>query len=561
MYDNWLFVEMRSVMLSVFSFLALSHVAQAGDWPDVSAGLPDTSVSQNDAAVIVAIEDYVHLPDIPGAVQNGQDWRRYLVSRGIALANVHLIADADASRETVLDEATWATERVGEGGTVWFIYIGHGAPAMDGTDGLLVGADAQGTARSLDARSVRRTEVLASLAFGAHHEVVAVLDACFSGRAADSTSIAPGLQPVIPLALSTTTSATVLSAGATNQFAGPLPGLGRPAFSYLALGALRGWGDENGDGDITATEVARYAEGALATLVTDRRQVPEVTGQNPDMVVGVGIERGPDLIEIADSMAHRDPVHPVVGSNSGDSSVDVSGLEARIRERECQVVADRVAVEHRDQLLRQEALRVDSELASEWAALRTLSDRCRESADEPLLVECRANLVAFSERVAALEVSAAASELAATTACGARSGVADAVTWPVAESTRDGVLAYLSSYAAQHRDPPSPVSRAMTVGEGRIDGEGSVAQGVQRVVDQNSGQFTFCYEQQLRIDPSIAGEIKVEWYVRDRRVTSANVFSDTTGSAALGECVIGKIRRWRFDGYFEGEVLFPFIFN
>jgi hypothetical protein len=46
----------------------------------------------------------------------------------------------------------------------------------------------------------------------------------------------------------------VLSAGKGDQFAGPLPGLGRPAFSWLVLGALRGWGDADRDGTVTARE-------------------------------------------------------------------------------------------------------------------------------------------------------------------------------------------------------------------------------------------------------------------------------------------------------------------
>ena len=32
---------------------------------------------------------------------------------------------------------------------LWFVFIGHGAPARDGQDGLLVGFDAQQKARSL----------------------------------------------------------------------------------------------------------------------------------------------------------------------------------------------------------------------------------------------------------------------------------------------------------------------------------------------------------------------------------------------------------------------------
>ena len=50
-----------------------------------------------------------------------------------------------------------------EGGTLWFVFIGHGAPGREGNQGVLVGADAQADVDSLYARSVLQSEVLAAL--------------------------------------------------------------------------------------------------------------------------------------------------------------------------------------------------------------------------------------------------------------------------------------------------------------------------------------------------------------------------------------------------------------
>ena len=288
-------------LLMAFAFVTS---ALAVDWPDVGAPISSSSEGENDAAVIIAVEDYFQIPDVEGAVTNANDWRRFLARRGVPLANIHLIANGSATREAILEEAEWAAQRVSPTGRVWFVFIGHGAPSSDGTDGLLVGADAQGTARSLTARSVARSEVLERLQAGPQMDTIVLLDACFSGRlsGSDGQSIAEGLQPVIPTALAATGDVTVLSAGATDQFAGPLPGLSRPAFSYLALGALRGWGDTNGDGQVSALEVSRYAEGALSVLVTDRRQVPQLDARNPDLSLGRGTESGPDLLMIAEAL-------------------------------------------------------------------------------------------------------------------------------------------------------------------------------------------------------------------------------------------------------------------
>ena len=74
--------------------------------------------------------------------------------------------------------------------------------------------------------------------------------------------MAEGLQPLIATQ-DLYRKTTILSAGEHDQFAGPLPGslpyADRPAFSYLTLGAMTGWGDENKDGVVTVQETIRYS--------------------------------------------------------------------------------------------------------------------------------------------------------------------------------------------------------------------------------------------------------------------------------------------------------------
>lgn len=270
--------------------------ALAATWPDLSVPAAAEPAATADAALIVAIEDYFVAPDIPGARANGDDWYTWLVrSRGVPLSHVRVLRDGDAAREQILEEAGRAAGRLGPDGTLWVVFIGHGAPSKDGRDGLLVGVDAQPTATSLYARSVAQQELLEALG-PARDRAVLVLDACFSGRGA-SGMLVPGLQPMIPTYALAPQGATVLGAGGPDQFAGPLPKTERPAFSYLALGALRGWADADGDGLVTASEVTAYTRGALSALVTDRTQEPWVVG--PDRPLSRGGETGPDLLTIA----------------------------------------------------------------------------------------------------------------------------------------------------------------------------------------------------------------------------------------------------------------------
>jgi hypothetical protein len=247
--------------------------------------------------VIIGIEDYVFIPDVPGALQNALDWWRYLQARGVPLAHIALLRNADATAEAITDALTLARGQVQPGGRLWVVFIGHGAPAPDGSDGLLVGVDAQQSARSLQARGIARQQLVA-MASGTDHDAVVVLDACFSGRDRAGAALVPGLQPLVLVqsANSDGPRVVVMSAGAGDEFAGPLPLWPRPAFSYLLLGALRGWGDADDDGVVTAEEAVGYTRGTLQALLRDRRQTPEVSGGARALPLATQArEPGPDL--------------------------------------------------------------------------------------------------------------------------------------------------------------------------------------------------------------------------------------------------------------------------
>ena len=161
--------------------------------------------------------------------------------------------------------------------------------------------DAQNEADTLFARSLATDELLALLAKGQQGKTVVVIDACFSGKTPSGQPLIKGLQPLVahldrPHVLGG--RAVVLSAAASDQFAGPLPRAAkmRPAFSYLALGALRGWAAD-GAGKVTAQGVIDFARRALS-LAHDRTQTPELVQGAPATVLGIGRERAPDLGKI-----------------------------------------------------------------------------------------------------------------------------------------------------------------------------------------------------------------------------------------------------------------------
>jgi hypothetical protein len=273
-------------------------------WPDLGkAAANSPGGGAKDAALLVAIERYPFLEDKPvtGAKRNLKDWQLYLTkTRGVPVENVILLRDDQATREKILNAAADVAKLVQPGGTLWFLFIGHGAPsAGKKAGGVLLGVDTQNDADSLCARGVAQSELLSALGKGKHARTVAILDSCFSGRSSSGSTLVAGLQPIIATRIDAVvaTGAVLLAAAQGNEYAGPLPGGNRPAFSYLMLAALRGWGDSNGDGKVTVSEAAQYARRTLQALLVGRHQTPDVAGPGDSVTVASAGESGPDLAE------------------------------------------------------------------------------------------------------------------------------------------------------------------------------------------------------------------------------------------------------------------------
>jgi len=244
------------------------------------------------------------VPDVPGAEANAKAWFDYLTeTRCVPPQNIRLLTGMDATADETMDAVRSAGDKAGPAGTLWFVFVGHGAPAKDGQDGLLVTVDAQQKAKSLERYSVRRSELLKALGKSKAGSIRVILDACFSGRVEGGGSLAPGLQPLVVVAAAGPTDPrmTVLTAAKGDQFAGSLPGEERPAFSYLILGGLRGWATAKGT--ITAYDLWRYAVDALEATLRGRDQTPDLIGDGTAAVAASPGEKGPDLAGLSKATA------------------------------------------------------------------------------------------------------------------------------------------------------------------------------------------------------------------------------------------------------------------
>jgi hypothetical protein len=278
-----------------------ADVVRADDprvWPNLSDPSTIAADGQRDAALVIAIESYAQLLPVTGARLNGKDWTLFFTEhKKIPAEHVHTLRDAQATREKILAEATEAASEVRPGGTLFVIFIGHGAPGQDGSEGVLVTADTARSEESLYARGVAQHELAGAMARGPAAHRVLLADAFFSGRAAGGQPLIPGFHPLafhpVP-----PPNLTLLNAADADEFAGPLQGVSRPAFSYFVLGALRGWGNPDGQGTVTARDAVGYARKMVSGLPIHRRQTPNLGGTDFDVpLASGGSERGPEAAE------------------------------------------------------------------------------------------------------------------------------------------------------------------------------------------------------------------------------------------------------------------------
>lgn len=275
-------------------------------WPSLATEVGGAKVKSDDVAVVVGISDYLVLPDIDGAADNARDWAQYLTRvAGLRGDHITLLTDAEATKERIERALQQASQQASASskhkGRLWFIFIGHGAPSPKGDDGLLLGADAQADADSLAARGLAQKVVEGIVDAGAHADAVIVYDACFSGSTADGEKpLVRGLQATLPVrkAPPPAAKAKVILAS-SESFAGPLPGEKRPAYSYLLLGALRGWADDNRDGRVDVDKAHGFASGVMRQTLKATNRLPQRRGTQGAVVLAArAAEEKPDVMAL-----------------------------------------------------------------------------------------------------------------------------------------------------------------------------------------------------------------------------------------------------------------------
>jgi TolA-binding protein len=223
-------------------------------------------------AAIIGIDEYVHWPKLRYAVNDAKAIQELLVRKfGFRPDHVFTLLNREATRQNILSlmgDRLANPELVKRDDRVFVFFAGHGATRKlpSGRDlGYIVPVEAD--ANSFHGQSISMTSFQdIAEAIPAKH-IFFVMDSCFSGLAITRG----GAGNSYPKEMARRVAREVFTAGGADQEVADGGPNGHSIFTWTLLQSLEGKGDLNGDGIITAPELAAYVSPVVSSL---SRQTP-----------------------------------------------------------------------------------------------------------------------------------------------------------------------------------------------------------------------------------------------------------------------------------------------
>ncbi|MES2152585.1 MAG: polysaccharide deacetylase family protein [Pseudomonadota bacterium] len=220
----------------------------------------------NSWAIVIGIDSYPNWPKLQYAVRDAQGVRQTLVEKfGFASERVQTLTNAEATRTGILAAFH---DKLAHGGVqtndrIFVFFAGHGATRKlsSGRDlGYIVPYDSDPNQFATDAIAMTEIQNIAESLTAKH--ALFVMDACYSGLGLTRGGATGGYLRDNARRV----GRQMLTAGGTDQLVADGGPGGHSVFTWTLLQGLAGKADLNGDGMITATELAAYVAPAVASV-------------------------------------------------------------------------------------------------------------------------------------------------------------------------------------------------------------------------------------------------------------------------------------------------------
>ena len=242
-------------------------------------------------ALIIGVEDYRDLPPPTGARGDAEKFAELVTtSMGLPEQNVRLLTDSRATRGDILSELRWLENNVPAGGRIYLYFSGHGSPdTSEGTSFLL---PYEATPESMEYTGLALSMVIDQLEATSAREIIAFVDACFSGSGGRSV-LPEGTRPLVPVQQTEPQSkVAIFSASQAAEISGNRADDDTGLFThYLVEGLGLGRADLDGDGQISLRELEAYVAPRVSR---EARQLSRE--QNPSLFIGQDMGEADDVV-------------------------------------------------------------------------------------------------------------------------------------------------------------------------------------------------------------------------------------------------------------------------
>ncbi len=228
------------------------------------------SIYRDSWAAVIGVDAYQTWPKLSYAANDAQAVRDLLIKKyNFKPEHTFLLLDKEATRQNILSllgDKLGNPDMVKHEDRVFVFFAGHGATRhlASGRDlGYIIPVDADLTNYEGQAISMTNFQDIAE-AIPAKH-VLFVMDSCYSGLALTRGGGTLGLGNYL-LEISRRTARQMFTAGGADQQVADNGPNGHSVFTWTLLQALDGRADLNGDGVVTATELAAYVTPAVSAL-------------------------------------------------------------------------------------------------------------------------------------------------------------------------------------------------------------------------------------------------------------------------------------------------------
>jgi hypothetical protein len=242
-------------------------------------GLQTGRVDPGAGALVVGIEHYWTVENVPGAQKDARNFATLLVqTMGVKAQNIELLSDSNQINLGRIKKTLRSLAR-GPNRRVYFYFAGHGATDPERSGRYLMAPESDPGALEDTALSLDWVEDIFD-----GKEGVAIVDACYSGTGQRSVAPPPGQRltlrrPRVTVPPHSSRFVRITAAGPDEEAGTGPGGLSGLFTDHLLAGIGHGMADLNGDRDITLAELSHWLPGRveMAARELERKQTPVIT--------------------------------------------------------------------------------------------------------------------------------------------------------------------------------------------------------------------------------------------------------------------------------------------